>query len=130
MDDCCNCCRSAPEPIETLVPERRALIEWALRLEWLTIAWMIVEGAVAILAGIQAGSLTLMAFGLDSVIELGSAVVLLLRLKVELREGRSFPESVERTASKIGGGLLFTLAAYIVAGAIWRLWIGQGEAFS
>jgi hypothetical protein len=45
MDDCCDTCRSAQEPIETLVPERRALIERAFRLEWLTIAWMIVEGS-------------------------------------------------------------------------------------
>jgi hypothetical protein len=68
-----------------------------LRLEWLTIASMIVEGAVAIFAGIRAGSLTLLLVLIAS-IELASAVVLLWRLNVELREGRSFPESVEHGA--------------------------------
>lgn len=48
---------------------------------------MIFEGAVAIGAGIAAESLTLTAFGLDSVIELASASLLIWRLNVELRQG-------------------------------------------
>jgi divalent metal cation (Fe/Co/Zn/Cd) transporter len=111
-------------------PERAAQIQRAFRLEWLTIAWMIVEGAVAIGAGIAAGSLTLMAFGVDSVIELASAGVLIWRLTVELRYGQAFSESAERTASKVGGGSLFALAAYIVAAAAWNLWTRHGETFS
>lgn len=113
-----------------LTRERAALTRHAFRLEWLTVAWMIVEGAVAIGAGIAAGSLTLTAFGLDSVIELVSACVLIWRLSVELRHGQAFSERAERTASKIGGGLLFALAAYIVAGALWSLWTRHGETFS
>ena len=106
------------------------MIRQAFRLEWLTIAWMVVEGVVAIAAGVAAGSLTLMAFGLDSVIELASAGVLIWRLNVELRHGQGFSESAERNASRIGGALLFTLAAYIVAGAAWSLWTRHGESFS
>jgi hypothetical protein len=56
----------------------------------MTVSWMMAEGAVAIGAGIAAGSLTLMAFGLDSVIELASACVLIWRLNVELRHGQAF----------------------------------------
>ncbi|HEX4171848.1 MAG TPA: hypothetical protein VHY82_05150, partial [Acetobacteraceae bacterium] len=111
-----------------LTPERRELIRQAFRLEWLTVAWMIVEGAVAVAAGVVAGSLTLLAFGLDSAIELLSAGVLIWRLNVELRRGQGFSERAERTATKIGGGLLFALAAYIFAGAAWSLWMGHGEA--
>jgi divalent metal cation (Fe/Co/Zn/Cd) transporter len=110
--------------------ERAALIRQAFRLEALTLAWMTVEGAVAIGAGVAAGSLTLTAFGLDSVIELASACVLIWRLNVEFRHGQVFSERAERTASKIGGGLLFTLAAYIVAGAAWSFWSRHGAAFS
>jgi len=110
--------------------ERAALIRQAFRLEWLTLAWMTVEGAVAIGAGVAAGSLTLTAFGLDSVIELASACVLIWRLNVELRHGQVFSERAERTASKISGGLLFALAAYIVAGSAWSFWTRHGEAFS
>ena len=71
-----------------------------------------------------------MAFGLDSVIELASAGVLIWRLNVELRHGQGFSERAERTASRIGAVLLFTLAAYIVGGAAWSLWTRHGEAFS
>jgi hypothetical protein len=104
-------CSSASSAL--LKAERAALTRQAFRLEWLTVAWMIVEGAVAVGAGIAAGSLTLTAFGLDSVIELTSACVLIWRLNVELRHGQAFSERAERTASKFGGGLLFVLAAYI-----------------
>jgi divalent metal cation (Fe/Co/Zn/Cd) transporter len=72
----------------------------------------------------------LLAFGLDSVIELISAGVLIWRLSVELRRGQAFSDTAERTASRIGGGLLFALAAYVVVSAGWSLWRGQGETFS
>ena len=108
-------CRSTPSAL-SLTSERAALIRQAFRLEWMTIAWMVVEGVVALGAGLAAGSLTLMAFGLDSAIELASAGVLIWRLNVELRHGQGFSERAERTASRIGAVLLFTLAAYIVGG--------------
>jgi divalent metal cation (Fe/Co/Zn/Cd) transporter len=130
MDICRKSSCGSAGSAASLTPERAALIQQAFRLEGLTIAWMIVEGAVAISAGIAAGSLTLTAFGLDSLIELASACVLIWRLNVELRRGQAFSESAERTASKIGGALLFALAAYIVAGAVWSLWTRHGEAFS
>ena len=111
--------------------ERRlTLIREAFWLEWLTIGWMTVEAVVAIMAGIAAGSLVLFAFGLDSVIELASAGVLMWRLSVELHHGEKFSESAERIASRIGGGLLLLLAAFVIVSAVWRLWNGTGEEFS
>jgi divalent metal cation (Fe/Co/Zn/Cd) transporter len=77
-----------------------------------------------------AGSLVVLAFGLDSVIELTSAGVLMWRLIVELRHGQRFSEWAEDSARRIGGALLFLLAAYITPAAVWRLWNGGGEAFS
>ncbi len=115
---------------QTLTVERHGLIRQAFRLEWATIGWMTVEAVVAIGAGLAAGSLSLMAFGLDSAIELISALVLIWRLSVELRHGQEFSESAERRAAKIGGGLLFALAAYVVASAAWSLWTRHGQAFS
>jgi divalent metal cation (Fe/Co/Zn/Cd) transporter len=109
---------------------RQALIREAFRLEWLTIGWMTVEAVIAIASGVAAGSLVLMAFGLDSVIELASAGVLMWRLSVELRRGQAFSEDAERTASRIAGGLLFALAAYVTIAALWSLWTRQGEGFS
>src|SRR5215831_14574984 len=110
--------------------ERLSLIREAFRLEWLTIGWMTAEAVVAITAGVAAGSLVLVAFGLDSVIELASAGVLMWRLSVELRHGQTFSERAERAASRIGGALLFLLAAYVTTAAVWRLWSGGGEEFS
>jgi divalent metal cation (Fe/Co/Zn/Cd) transporter len=121
----------APPPL--FIPpraDRLPLIVEAFRLEWLTIGWMTVEAVVAIAAGVSAGSLVLIAFGLDSVIELASAGVLIWRLSVELRHGQMFSERAERTASRIGGALLFLLAAYVTTTAVWHLWKGAGEEFS
>jgi len=115
---------------QTLTDKRHALIRQAFRLEWVTIGWMTVEAAVAIGAGLAAGSLSLMAFGLDSAIELISAFVLIWRLSVELRHGQEFSERAERSASKIGGALLFALAVYVVASAAWSLWTRHGQEFS
>lgn len=110
--------------------ERQALIRQAFRLEWLTIGWMTIEAVVAIAAGLMAGSLVLTAFGLDSLIELASAGVLIWRLTVELRRAESFSEETERTASRVAGALLLALAVYVTAAAAWSLWTRTGEAFS
>jgi divalent metal cation (Fe/Co/Zn/Cd) transporter len=109
---------------------RALLIRAAFRLEWFTVAWMMVEAAVALASGVMAHSIILTAFGIDSLIELASASVLIWRLTVELRRGQSFAEAAERTASRIGGALLFALAAYVVLAAGWSLWTRQGATFS
>jgi len=109
---------------------RAVMIEQAFRLEYVTLAWMTLEAGVAIGSGIAAGSLTLTAFGIDSLIELASACILVWRLTIELRHGQVFAESAERMASRIGGALLFALAVYVVASAGWQLWTQQGAEFS
>lgn len=98
-------------------------IKLALRLESITLVWMVIEAAGAIGAGIAAGSLLLMAFGIDSVIELISASVLFWRLQKETRGGVSNAsiERVERKASRISGYLLYALSGYVVLQAIYGL---------
>lgn len=91
---------------------------------------MLVEAAVAIGSGMRAHSLSLLSFGADSVIELGSAGVLLWRLAVEIRTGSDFPEAVERRASRIAGALLFALAAYVIASAGYGFATQKGQEFS
>ncbi len=111
--------------------EKRAeLVRQAFWLEWITIGWMVIEALVALWSGYVAHSITLLAFGLDSVIELASAGVLVWRLTIELRHGHSFSDVAERYASRIGGALLFALAAYVVIGAAWGLRTQRGEEFS
>jgi divalent metal cation (Fe/Co/Zn/Cd) transporter len=64
------------------------------------------------------------------VIELISAGVLVWRLIVELRHAQSFSEEAERYASKVGGALLFALAAFVVISAAWSLSIQRAAEFS
>jgi divalent metal cation (Fe/Co/Zn/Cd) transporter len=109
---------------------REGLIKSAFRLEWITVGWMLIETAVAFGSGLAAHSLTLIAFGADSVIELLSACVLLWRLSVELRQGKEFSEATERMAARIGGILLIALTVYVVLSAAWGLWRGTGQEFS
>src|ERR1700686_5299313 len=127
-DECCT----PPPLILSSEPQvdRHPLIREAFRLEWITIGWMVIEAVVAIGSGIVSGSLVLLAFGLDSVIELISAGVLVWRLSVELRHGHVFSENAERIAGRIGGALLFTLAAYVVVAAAWNLWTQHHGEFS
>ena len=110
--------------------DRLQFIQKAFQLEYLTLVWMTIEGTVAIGSGVAAGSLTLTAFGIDSLIELASAVVLIWRLRVELRHSQSFAERAERIASRIGGALLFALATCVTVTAAWKLWTQQGAEFS
>ena len=131
-DTCCQsgCCSAeAPAPA-AIAPGRADLVARAFRLEYVTLGWMVIEAAVAVWSGMQAGSVSLLAFGIDSVIELASAVVLIWRLTVELQHGQAFAQSAERRASRIAGGLLFALAAYVVAAAAWSLWTRTGQEFS
>jgi divalent metal cation (Fe/Co/Zn/Cd) transporter len=90
----------------------------------------LIEAAVAVGAGIAAHSITLLVFGIDSLIEVTSAGVLIWRLTVELRRGQAFAEFAEQTASRIGGALLFALAAYVIVAAAWSLSTRQGQEFS
>ena len=123
----CECCHAESQ---STTPPRQDLIRRAFRLEYLTLAWMVLEAGIAISSGLQAGSLSLLAFGIDSLIELASAGVLIWRLSVELRHGQVFAESAEHTASRIAGALLLGLAIYVVAAAGWKLWSATGETMS
>ena len=109
---------------------RALLIRRAFALEWITLGWMLIEAGGAIAAAIGAHSLSLLAFGVDSFVELISACVLLWRLTVELKRSQALSESAERLASRIGGGLLFALALYVVVSAAVGFWEGRGQDFS
>jgi divalent metal cation (Fe/Co/Zn/Cd) transporter len=113
-----------------MLEERRVLVRQAFFLEYVTLAWMIIEAGVAIGAGIAARSISLLAFGIDSLIELASGGVLIWRLTVELRHGRSFAQTAEDAARRIGAALLFALSAYVVIAAGSSLWAREGQAFS
>src|SRR4051794_15065120 len=66
-----------PAPVAGLGAERRRLVQRARVLAWSGLAWHFVEAAVAIGAGVAAGSIALIGFGADSLIEAGAGVVVL-----------------------------------------------------
>src|ERR1700688_4509405 len=95
--------------------DRGGALRTGVRLEIITVAWMAVEAALAIGAGIAARSVLLTAFGFDSVIELLSGAILLWRLSSEARgSDASHIEGVERRATVISAALLALLCAYLV----------------
>ncbi len=110
--------------------ERVAIVRQAFWLEWLTVGWMIIEAGVALWSGIAAHNLSLTAFGMDSLIELASAGVLIWRLSLELKQGKDFPDSVDVKAGRIAGGLLFLLALYVTISALADFWHHGGTTFS
>lgn len=101
-------------------PDRVAQVSRGIRLEYLTIVWNLLEGMVAVFSGAVAGSVALIAFGVDSFIECSSGSVLLWRLHSE-RRGRS-PERLEKVALRLVGVSFLLLATYVAFQAIADLW--------
>jgi len=101
-----------------------ALTRRGLRLAQTTIAWNVVEGAVAITAGLAAGLISVIGFGLDSGIESVSAVLVALRLSARLRHGDA-DEARERRALRGVALTFFALAAWITAAGIRTLALGE-----
>ena len=102
---------------------RALLVRRGQRLEILTLVWNSLEAAVAITAGWIAGSIALIGFGLDSVIESASGAVLLWRLHRDADPARR--EHVERRALQLVGWSFFALAAYVAADAARSLWLRE-----
>jgi divalent metal cation (Fe/Co/Zn/Cd) transporter len=97
-------------------------IRAGVRIEIITEAWMVVEMAVAIGAGIAAGSVLLIAFGLDSLIELVSGGMLLWRLGVESRGGDvAGVEHAEKRAERVVAATLALLCIYVLISAVYGL---------
>jgi divalent metal cation (Fe/Co/Zn/Cd) transporter len=96
---------------EELLIDRVATARRGRRLEYFTIAWNSLEGVVALIAGLVAGSISLVGFGIDSFIEVTSGASLLWRMSVDADVHRR--EQNERLALRIVGLCFFALAAYI-----------------
>jgi len=99
--------------IGPLPSARDAAVRRARRLTWLTIGWNAVEGVVAVTAGIAAGSVSLVGFGLDSGIEVSAAIILAWRLAAE-RAGQC-SQAVDRRATRAIALSFAALAAYVLA---------------
>ena len=103
--------------------ERAEVVRRGLLLEYFSLAWNLIETIVGIVAGLAAGSVALIGFALDSVVESSSAGVLIWRLRNEASE-RWDVESIERRAVRLVAVAFWALAAYVASDAVVAL-IGQ-----
>jgi divalent metal cation (Fe/Co/Zn/Cd) transporter len=113
---------SAPthlSPAQTAAVTRRGL-----RLARFTVGYNVVEGAVAITAGLAAGLVSVVGFGIDSAIESISGVLVALRLSARLRHGEA-DEHKERIALRLVAVTFFLLAAYVTVEGIRSLVGGE-----
>lgn len=107
-----------PDAVETERLTRRGL-----RLAQLTVAYNVVEGAVAITAGLLAGLVSVVGFGVDSAIESFTGVLVAQRLAARLRDGQA-DERKERLALKAVAVTFFVLAAYVTVEGVRSLVAG------
>jgi len=105
---------------EDVFLERLAVVQRGRRLEYFTIGWNAAEGLVALLAGLVAGSISLVGFGVDSFIEVTSGSILLWRMSVDANERDR--ERNEKRALKVVGACFVALAAYIAYESATDLW--------
>ena len=100
-------------------------------LEWFTVAWNVVEAAVAIGVGLVVGSVALVGFGVDSGVEVISAVVLLWRLyRAGPNASAEEQSGAERKALYLVAATFFLLAAYVLYEAIGALLSEEGPEVS
>jgi divalent metal cation (Fe/Co/Zn/Cd) transporter len=107
----------------TSPPERRALVRRGLWLNYVTIGYNTLEALVSILAGLLAGSVALIGFGVDSAIEVTAAGAAQWRLRADLDPERR--ERVERITVRVIGSGFLALAAYVVYDSARALWLRE-----
>ena len=109
--------------------EVERLTRRGLRLARFTVAYNVAEGAVAITAGLGAGLVSVIGFGIDSGIESVAAVLVGARLAARLRHGEA-DERKERLALKAVAVTFFVLAAYVTVEGVRGLVVGEAPTSS
>ena len=109
---------------------RQTAIVHGRRLEYLTVGWNSLEAVASIMAGIFAGSIALVSFGLDSVIETSSGAALLWRLSHANERSAESRERAERISLRIVGASFLALSAYVGVEAVKDLWTREAPEHS
>ena len=105
---------------DTALATRPALVRQGLWLNYLTIGYNTVEAIVALAAGLVAGSVALVGFGVDSGIEVTASIAAQWRLRADLDPEQR--ERVERITHRVIGGSFLALAAYVAVEGVTTLW--------
>ena len=110
-----------PTPRAARPPEWHEAARKARWLSWLSVAWMGAEGLIALVAGIAAGSIALISFGLDSFIEGFASLVIVWRFT----GSRLLSHAAEGRAQKLVAIQFFLLAPYVALEALHKLWTAE-----
>lgn len=102
---------------------RNALVRRGLRLNYATITYNLLEAVASLMAGVMAGSVALVCFGIDSVIEVTASGAAQWRLRADVDHIRR--ERVERIAVRLIGWSFLALAAYVSFDAVRSLWLRE-----
>ena len=105
------------EAVAVLAINRSHLVQRGRKLECFTVAYNSAEGLISLVAGFMAGSVSLVGFGLDSIIEVTSGLALLWRLHHDLNVSRR--ETVERITLRIVAWCFVALATYVAFDSAW-----------
>jgi len=115
----------------TTLNRQEQLHRRGVRLEVFTVGWNVIEATVAVGAGLLVGSVALIGFGVDSGIEVISALALLWRLlKAGPNASVQEESAAERKALYLVAATFFLLAAYITYEAVGALLAGEGPEVS
>jgi len=99
---------------------RVTLVRRGLWLNYATLSYNIVEAGVSLLVGLLAGSVALVGFGFDSVIEVVASIAAQWRLRADLASEQR--ERVEQTSHRVVGWCFLALGAYIAYESVESLW--------
>jgi divalent metal cation (Fe/Co/Zn/Cd) transporter len=105
---------------DVLAAARPALVRRGLWLNYVTITYNTVEAIVSLAAGLVAGSVALVGFGVDSGIEVAASVAAQWRLRADIDPVRR--ERVERVTHRVIGASFLVLAAYVAVDSVTTLW--------
>jgi len=115
-----------PAPQVARPPEWHEAARKARWLSWLSLVWMGAEGLIALVAGIAAGSIALVSFGLDSFIEGFASLVIVWRFT----GSRLLSHAAEERAQKVVAIQFFLLAPYVAFEALHKLWTAEQPSTS
>jgi divalent metal cation (Fe/Co/Zn/Cd) transporter len=115
-----------PAPPVARPPDWHDAARRARLLSWISLAWMSAEGVIALAAGVAAGSIALISFGLDSFIEGFASLVIVWRFT----GSRLYSHAAETRAQKLVAIQFFLLAPYVAFEAIHKLWTAEEPSTS